>query len=59
VKPAADCFRRIVSVTLDAAVFPLAQGSDRLQISPPLARIVDPDLSTAVTQFVVQLRLGF
>lgn len=44
---------------IGAAIFPLARGSDRLQISPLLARIVDPDLATAYTQLLVQLRLGF
>lgn len=46
------------SVEIGAAVFPLAKGSDRLQISPMLVRIVDPDRGASV-QALVQARLGF
>jgi hypothetical protein len=46
------------SAEVGAAVFPLARGTDRLQISTLLARYVDPILGTTMQVFA-QARLGF
>jgi hypothetical protein len=46
------------SLEVGAAFYPLAKGSDRLQVSPMLMRIDDPD-SGPRTEFLLQARLGF